>query len=207
LIGLKKSGRKKGAQEAERQGYQIRLRALDLLEVVSARRSDSQHLLTALLPVLKSIEKLSGVATGGEGSALNIRLQGLYKNRLCKCKPRASSSSSSEERGSKPGDDADDTRAQTAEAFSELIGLCRAWEKKNSPLASLALEGALCCLRSLKSSPAKGKGKGGGGGSGGGDALEGALKALATAVGDFFGKKRGGGFTVVQVRYSSGGGG
>ncbi|CAM9169353.1 unnamed protein product [Ectocarpus sp. 12 AP-2014] len=200
LIGLKKSGRKKGAQEAERQGYQIRLRALDLLEVVCSRRSDSQHLLTALLPVLKTIERLSGVATGGEGSALNIRLQGLYKNRLCKCKPRASSSSSSssEERGSKPGDDADDTRAQTAEAFSELIGLCRAWEKKNSPLASLALEGALCCLRSLKSSPAKGKG-GGGGGGGGGDALEGALKALATAVGDFFGKKRGGGFTVVQV--------
>ncbi|CAN0543376.1 unnamed protein product, partial [Ectocarpus sp. 8 AP-2014] len=32
LIGLKKLGRKKGAQEAERQGYQIRLRALDLLE-------------------------------------------------------------------------------------------------------------------------------------------------------------------------------
>lgn len=131
--------------------------------------------------------------------------QSLYKNRLCKCKPRASSSSSSsEERGSKPGDDADDIRPQTAEAFSELIGLCRAWEKKNSPLASLALEGALCCLRSLKSSPAKGKGKGGGGG---GDPLEGTLKALATAVGDFFGKKRGGGFTVVQVRYSSGGGG
>ncbi|CAN0178962.1 unnamed protein product [Ectocarpus sp. 6 AP-2014] len=197
LIGLKKLGRKKGAQEAERQGYQIRLRALDLLEVVCSRRSDSQHLLTVLLPVLKSIEKLSGVAAGGEGAALNIRLQSLYKNRLCKCKPRASSSSSSssEERGSKPGDDTDDTRAQTAEAFSELIGLCRAWEK-NSPLASLALEGALCCLRSLKSSPAKGKGKGGGGG---GDALEGALKALAAAVGDFFGKKRGGGFTVVQV--------
>lgn len=33
LIGLKKTGRKKGAQEAQRQGYQIRLRALDLLEV------------------------------------------------------------------------------------------------------------------------------------------------------------------------------
>lgn len=33
LLGLKKSGRKKGAMEAQRQGYQIRLRALDLLEV------------------------------------------------------------------------------------------------------------------------------------------------------------------------------
>lgn len=33
LIGLKKSGRKKGAQEAQRQAYQIRLRALDFLEV------------------------------------------------------------------------------------------------------------------------------------------------------------------------------
>ena len=33
LLGLKKSGRKKGALEAQRQGYQIRLRALDLLEV------------------------------------------------------------------------------------------------------------------------------------------------------------------------------
>lgn len=33
LIGLKKSGRKKGTMEAQRQGFQIRLRALDLLEV------------------------------------------------------------------------------------------------------------------------------------------------------------------------------
>ncbi|CAN0403582.1 unnamed protein product, partial [Scytosiphon promiscuus] len=33
LLGLKKSGRKKGALEAQRQGFQIRLRALDLLEV------------------------------------------------------------------------------------------------------------------------------------------------------------------------------
>lgn len=33
LIALKKSGRKKGAQEAQRQAYQIRLRALDFLEV------------------------------------------------------------------------------------------------------------------------------------------------------------------------------
>lgn len=33
LLGLKKSGRKKGTVEAQRQGYQIRLRALDLLEV------------------------------------------------------------------------------------------------------------------------------------------------------------------------------
>lgn len=33
FLGMKKSGRKKGALEAQRQGYQIRLRALDLLEV------------------------------------------------------------------------------------------------------------------------------------------------------------------------------
>lgn len=33
FLALKKSGRKKGALEAQRQGYQIRLRALDLLEV------------------------------------------------------------------------------------------------------------------------------------------------------------------------------
>ena len=33
LLGLKKSGRKRGTLEAQRQGYQIRLRALDLLEV------------------------------------------------------------------------------------------------------------------------------------------------------------------------------
>lgn len=39
LLGLKKSGRKKGALEAQRQGYQIRLRALDLLEVkIETRR-------------------------------------------------------------------------------------------------------------------------------------------------------------------------
>lgn len=84
------------------------------------------------------------------------------------------------------------------------MGLCRAWEKKNASLASLALEGALCCLRSLKSSPPKGKG-----GGAGGDALEGALEALTSAVGDFFGKKRAGGLTVVQVSFSCarGGGG
>ena len=33
LLGLKKSGRKKGTLEAQRQGYQIRIRAMDLLEV------------------------------------------------------------------------------------------------------------------------------------------------------------------------------
>lgn len=37
LLGLKKSGRKKGALEAQRQEYQIRLRALDLLEVCRYR--------------------------------------------------------------------------------------------------------------------------------------------------------------------------
>lgn len=69
------------------------------------------------------------------------------------------------------------------------------------PLASLALEGALCCLRSLKGREGGGKGKGKvkGGGNGGGEALDGALKALAAAVGDFFGKRRGGGLTPKQV--------
>lgn len=38
LLGLKKSGRKKGTLEAQRQGYQIRLRALDLLEVLACCR-------------------------------------------------------------------------------------------------------------------------------------------------------------------------
>lgn len=33
LLGLKKSGRKRGNLEAQRQGLQIRIRALDLLEV------------------------------------------------------------------------------------------------------------------------------------------------------------------------------
>lgn len=35
LLGLKTSGRKRGTLEAQRQGYQIRLRALDLLEVTA----------------------------------------------------------------------------------------------------------------------------------------------------------------------------
>lgn len=85
------------------------------------------------------------------------------------------------------------------------MGLCRAWEK-DAPLASLALEGAMCCLRSLKSrssAAVKGKGKGGGGGRGEEEdattVLEGALEALASAVGDFFEKKRGRGFTPLQV--------
>lgn len=77
------------------------------------------------------------------------------------------------------------------------MGLCKTWEK-DAPLASLALEGALCCLRSLKGRPSSGKGKGGGGK--GVEALDGALKALAAAVGDYFGKKRGGGLTASQVR-------
>lgn len=137
--------------------------------------------------------------------------QTLYKNRLCKCKPRAASdttaasASGAGEAGA--GDDTEDIPAEAAKACSELIGLCHAWEK-DAPLASLALEGALCCLRSLKGRPsaAKGKGKSGGegdgGGGGGGEeatALEGALEALGAAVGNFFVKKRGGGFTPLQV--------
>lgn len=133
--------------------------------------------------------------------------QTLYRNRLCKCKPRAPSSEDEEDGAS----DLDTLPAKTAEDFSELISLCCAWEK-DPRLASLALEGALCYLRSLKSSrPANANGSAGGGVAGGGkgkvegdgegqgEALEVALKVLAAAVGDFFGKKRGGGLTVVQV--------
>lgn len=76
------------------------------------------------------------------------------------------------------------------------MGLCRTWEK-NAPLASLALEGALCCLGSLKGRPSSNKDKGGGGA--GVEALDGALKALATAVRGYFGKKRGSGLTASQV--------
>eukprot|EP00903_Cladosiphon_okamuranus_P021832 g20075.t1 len=202
LLVLKKSGRKKGVLEAQRQGYQIRLRALDLLEAVCSRRPDSPYLLSALVPVLKSIKKVEGAAwvgnrDRGEAAALSMRLQTLYKNRLCKCKPRTRSSPSSHE----AADDLDAIPARTAEDFSELMGLCRAWEK-DARLASLALEGALCCLRSLKSCPANASGggaKGDGKGEGGGEALDTALKTLAAAVGDFFGKRRGGGLTAMQV--------
>lgn len=136
-----------------------------------------------------------------------IHTQTLYKNRLCRCKPRASSPSSS---SSNEEDDASvlgSIAAKTAEDFSELIGLCRSWEK-DARLASLALEGALCCLRSLKGRPASAKSANGsaggveskgGNGDGGGEALDAALKALAAAVGDFFGKRRGGGLTATQV--------
>ena len=114
--------------------------------------------------------------------------QALYTLRLCKCKPRV-------EEAGETGDDPDNVPSQTAEAFSQLMGLCRTWEK-DAPLASLALEGALCCLRSLKGRPSSSKGTGGGGGA---EALDGALETLAAAVGDFFRKKRGGGLTAFQV--------
>lgn len=131
--------------------------------------------------------------------------QTLYKNRLCKCKARASSGEGGNDGGAAAaageGEDAEDIPARTAQAFSELMRLCRAWEK-DTPLASLALEGALCCLMSLKGKGMR-KGKGEGKGGGDGEALEVALKQLAAAVGDFFGKKRGGGLTVAQVMLSA----
>ncbi|CAM9621337.1 unnamed protein product [Scytosiphon promiscuus] len=223
LLGLKKSGRKKGALEAQRQGFQIRLRALDLLEVVCSRRPDSQYLLAALLAVLKAIKKLesSGVGNraGGEASALSIRLQTLYKNRLCKCKPRviAEEEDQTSQAGTAAGKDDEEAEefsagfsARTAEDFSELIGLCRAWEK-DARLASLALEGALSCLRSLKGRRRsldqvngvgkKGKAKAAGGkdSKGAQEALERAFEALAASVDLFFAKRRGGGFTPVQA--------
>ncbi len=136
--------------------------------------------------------------------------QTLYKSRLCRCKPRVSCDEKVNDAGNGgeasagEGDDAEDIPARTAQAFSELMRLCRAWEKKDAALASLALEGALCCLRSLKGRPATaGNGKGKGKGGGDGELLEGALKQLAAAVGDFFGKKRGGGLTVFQVLLSA----
>lgn len=115
--------------------------------------------------------------------------QTLYKGRLCKCKPRVSDEFPAAEAGA--GDEQSEFASQTAQSFSDLIGLCRTW-RKDGPLASLALEGALCCLRSLKGKPAKA-------GGGGGDALESALRALAATVGDFFGERRGGGLSIVQV--------
>ncbi|CAM9220010.1 unnamed protein product, partial [Sphacelaria rigidula] len=80
LIGLKKSGRKKGMQEAQRQAHQIRLRALDFLEVLCARSLHSPHLIGALLPILNAIKKLTGSSglgnrNGGEASALLQRLE------------------------------------------------------------------------------------------------------------------------------------
>lgn len=108
--------------------------------------------------------------------------------------------------------ESEDFPARTAKDFSELMGLCKAWEK-DAPLASLALEGALSCLRSLEGgsrrSPAqadgggKGKAKVAGGGDsskGAQEALEGAFEALAAVVDQFFVKRRGGGLTPVQVR-------
>lgn len=122
--------------------------------------------------------------------------QALYSGRLCKCKPRVSEEASAADGD---GDDAEDFPSETAKSFSELIGLCHAWEK-DAPRATLALEGALCCLRSLQSGPSKG-GSGGKAGKkeGHDEALDGALTALSAAVSRFFGTKRKAGFNSKQV--------
>lgn len=161
-------------------------------------------------------------------------MQTLYK-RLCKCKPHVAAEKSSSESGdtsddpppqtgeafpdlitlsraaagespTESGDASNDFPTQIAKAFSELLTLCRSWQK-SPDLASLAIEGALCCLRSLKGRPGanenagEGKGKKNAVVKGGNRnvALDGALAELATAVGEFFRKKRGGGFTAAQV--------
>lgn len=122
--------------------------------------------------------------------------QTLYKGRLCKCKPRALDGEGSVAEGTE--EDKQDFFAGIARSFSELIGLCRTWAK-DTALSSLALEGALCCLRSLKGRPAKGKSGARKTSNGDDEALDGALHALSDAVTDFFGKRRGGGFSPVQV--------
>lgn len=97
-----------------------------------------------------------------------------------------------------------DFAATIAKDFSELIGLCRSWEK-DARLASLALEGALSCLRSLKGrrrSLAEVDGGGNKNAIAGHESkavLEEAFEALASAVRHFFAKRRGGGFTPLQV--------
>lgn len=129
-------------------------------------------------------------------------VQTLYK-RLCECKPQYEAA----EPPSESGDTSQDLRTQIAGAFSELNTLCRTWEK-NASLASLALEGGLCCLSYLKrcTSPNENTGKGESNGvvKGGNThaALDGALEGLAATVGVFFKKRRGGGITARQVRDS-----
>lgn len=107
--------------------------------------------------------------------------QTLYQNRLCKCKPRKFVGE---------GKDTDSRTASTGDAFSELLTLCKTWERE-PPMASLALEGALCCLRWLKAL--------GNDGASASPALDASLQGLCSAVADFFAKKRGGGLTSTQV--------
>lgn len=114
---------------------------------------------------------------------------------MCKCKPRGVGEAPV---GEGDGDDAEDFPSETAKSFSELIGLCHAWEK-DVPRASLALEGGLCCLRSLQSRPSKASSAKGKGKEGGDEVLDGALAALSAAVSRFFENKRKAGFSSKQV--------
>jgi hypothetical protein len=88
MLALKRTTRKAGAAAIERQQAQLRLRALDLIEVYCSRQRDSPLLATMLLPVYKAVKKLNagqGVKTS-EGRALSERLQSLFKNQVCKAK-------------------------------------------------------------------------------------------------------------------------
>jgi DNA polymerase phi len=88
MLALKRTTRKAGAAAIERQQAQLRLRALDLIEVYCSRQRDSPLLATMLLPVYKAVKKLNagqGTKTS-EGRALSERLQSLFKNQVCKAK-------------------------------------------------------------------------------------------------------------------------
>jgi DNA polymerase phi len=88
MLALKRTTRKAGAAAIERQQAQLRLRALDLIEVYCSRQRDSPLLATMLLPVYRAVKKLNagqGTKTS-EGRALSERLQSLFKNQVCKAK-------------------------------------------------------------------------------------------------------------------------
>ncbi|CAM9128612.1 unnamed protein product [Choristocarpus tenellus] len=149
LLGLKRAGRKKGVLLAERQRNQIRLRALDLLEVLCSRKSDCAILLMALVPLFHAIKPLqsSGNSSGrsqkgGEAAALRERLLSLYKSRLCRCKPRTLDPALKE---------------GTVNTFRVLMKQCRGGGSKNPVMSGLAFEGALCCLRVLKGASSEDK--------------------------------------------------
>eukprot|EP00611_Tribonema_gayanum_P029697 TRINITY_DN802_c0_g1_i1.p1 TRINITY_DN802_c0_g1~~TRINITY_DN802_c0_g1_i1.p1 ORF type:complete len:1151 (-),score=461.40 TRINITY_DN802_c0_g1_i1:77-3088(-) len=143
MLNLKRGSRKAGALAALRTEAQLRLRALDLLDVYCARQKDSPLLPTALVPVFKALRQLyaGDAARASEGRALRERIQALFKNQLCRAKPKPEAVAAAAPDFS------------VAEAFAFFLQACR--KAPGKALLALATEGLLSVTRLTQRSPAE----------------------------------------------------
>ena len=191
MLALKREhrqGSKTSRAERERAALQLRLRALDLMEVAVAKQPQSPFLLLAIRPCLQAVRKLQaqggGPARPSEAADLAKRLTDFLEKRLlCKARPKLRQDGGA---GAGAGAGGGGGGVPEAEVEALLAALLADLRKAATAAQTALLVSCLTvCTRAVlaASAPAPSSSNGGGGGDGaGGGASQGTAPAWLAAA-------------------------